>query len=84
MMWAGSWLRRKETTGSRHCRVATATAEVRVDDGDIGPGPKQSFGWNGAVPPQKWMNFYTKVLSRFAASPGLKLEVSFRVAPGER
>ena len=35
------------------------------------------------MPPQKWMNFYTKVLSRFASYPGLKLEVSFRVAPGE-
>jgi hypothetical protein len=23
------------------------------------------------VPPQKWMNFSTKVLSRFAATPGL-------------
>jgi hypothetical protein len=25
----------------------------------------------------------TKVLSRFAATPGLKLEVSFKVPPGE-
>ena len=29
------------------------------------------------------MNFYTKVLSRFASTPGLKLEVSFEVPPGE-
>ena len=33
----------------------------------------------GAVPPQKWMNFYTKVLTRFASSPDLKLEVSFEI-----
>ena len=38
---------------------------------------------HGTVPPQKWMNFSTKVLSRFASTPGLKLEVSFEVPPGE-
>jgi Protein of unknown function (DUF499) len=31
--------------------------------------------WEGEIPSQKWMNFYTKVLSRFAASKGLKLTV---------
>ena len=35
--------------------------------------------WTGQVPPQKWMNFYTKVLSRFATTPGLKLTVTFEV-----
>ena len=29
------------------------------------------------MPPQKWMNFYTKVLSKYATMPDLKLEVSF-------
>lgn len=37
-------------------------------------GPSQ-----GEVPPQKWMNFYTKVLSRFVSTEGLKLKVSFEV-----
>ena len=32
------------------------------------------------MPPQKWMNFYTKVLSKFAASQGLKLTVSIEVS----
>jgi hypothetical protein len=41
--------------------------------------------WAGDVPPQKWMNFYTKVLSRFASSNDLKLRVSFEVpAEGEQ
>ena len=35
--------------------------------------------WKGEVPPQKWMNFYTKVLSRFASTPGLRLTISFEV-----
>jgi hypothetical protein len=30
--------------------------------------------WNGEVPAQKWMNFYTKVLSKLAGK-GLKLTV---------
>lgn len=37
--------------------------------------------WSGEVPPQKWMNFYTKVLSRFAGTTGLKLNVHIEVTP---
>lgn len=37
--------------------------------------------WAGEIPPQKWMNFYTKVLSKFAGSQGLKLTVSIEVSP---
>jgi hypothetical protein len=65
------------------CESLTGLVDVRVDERIIDPPPLQGFGWKGSVPPQKWMNFYTKVLSRFASYPGLKLEVSFRVAPGE-
>ncbi|MDX2024306.1 MAG: DUF499 domain-containing protein [Deltaproteobacteria bacterium] len=39
------------------------------------------FQWSGEISPQKWMNFYTKVLSRFATSGGLKLAVSVDVEP---
>ena len=68
-----------------------ATADVRVntdqpqpsdDGGDekplVKPG-KQILRWRGTVPPQKWMNFYTKVLTRFASSPEMKLEVSIEI-----
>lgn len=37
--------------------------------------------WSGEVPPQKWMNFYTRVLSKFASGQGLSLHVSFTAAP---
>jgi hypothetical protein len=40
-----------------------------------------SVAWTGEVPPQKWMNFYTKVLSKFATTKGLKLKLSVEVAP---
>jgi len=36
--------------------------------------------WEGQVPAQKWMNFYTRVLARFATQPDLKLKVRFEVA----
>lgn len=35
----------------------------------------------GEVPAQKWMNFYTKVLSRFAATSGLKLTIQVEINP---
>ncbi|MBI3469744.1 MAG: hypothetical protein HY013_00125 [Candidatus Solibacter usitatus] len=37
--------------------------------------------WSGEVPAQKWMNFYTKVLSRFATTKSLRLTVTVDVAP---
>ena len=37
--------------------------------------------WIGEIPPQKWMNFYTKVVSKFAASKGVKLTVTLEAAP---
>lgn len=39
------------------------------------------FRWTGEVSPQKWMNFYTKVLSPFATTVGLKLIVTVDVDP---
>ena len=39
------------------------------------------FRWTGEISPQKWMNFYTKVLSRFATAGGLTLTVTVDVEP---
>lgn len=40
-----------------------------------------NMAWSGDVPAQKWMRFYTSVLSRFATGKGLKLKVSVEVVP---
>src|SRR3989442_9203024 len=37
--------------------------------------------WIGEIPPQKWMNFYTKVLSKFASARGLRLTLKVEVTP---
>ena len=60
----------------------TGTSEVRVGTTPPPPPPPvEGFTWQGAVPSQKWMNFYTKVLSSLVSTPGLKLEVRFEVPP---
>lgn len=41
------------------------------------------MSWSGEVPHQKWMNFYTKVLSKFAATPGMTLTLTVDVAPAD-
>jgi hypothetical protein len=49
---------------------------------DQEPQPSTAgFTWTGEVSSQKWMNFYTKVLSRFATTSGLKLTVTVEVDP---
>lgn len=69
--------------------TSEALAEVRITTKEepLAPPPPppgdRVIRWRGTVPTQKWMNFYTKVLTRFASKPGLKLEVSFEV-PIER
>ena len=45
------------------------------------PIPASGLAWMGEIPPQKWMNFYTKILSKFASARGLKLTVKVEVAP---
>jgi hypothetical protein len=68
--------------------MVTAVAGVLEATTDVVIAPEQAPGktqdqqpgllrWSGGVPPQKWMNFYTKVVSRFATTPGLKLTVGF-------
>jgi hypothetical protein len=44
------------------------------------PGGRH-LSWEGDLPPQKWMNFYMKVLTRFATDPSLRLIIRFEVTP---
>lgn len=43
----------------------------------------RGFRWTGEITPQKWMNFYTKVLARFAAAKGLTLTLTVDVHPDD-
>ena len=46
-------------------------------------GNTNKISWIGEVAPQKWMNFYTKVLSKFTASGGLKITLKVDISPEE-
>lgn len=39
------------------------------------------LSWTGTVAPHKWMNFYTKVLTKYASDKSLNLKVSFDTSP---
>jgi hypothetical protein len=60
--------------------VAVAKKDVPFPPPPPPPGDK-SLRWTGEIPPQKWMNFYTKVLSKLVAAGGLKVSVSVQSAP---
>lgn len=60
----------------------TGAQEAREKPPEIpSPDVQSGFRWSGEITPQKWMNFYTKVLARFATSGGLKLTLTVEVAP---
>lgn len=61
------------------------TKDVTVPTPQPRPKPTEIKGlrWSGEVPAQKWMNFYTKVLAKYATTGGLKLRVTFEVSPQE-
>jgi hypothetical protein len=43
--------------------------------------PPAGLCWSGEVPAQKWMNFYTKVLTKLGVGSGLKLTVKVEFNP---
>ncbi|HEU0038007.1 MAG TPA: AAA family ATPase, partial [Verrucomicrobiae bacterium] len=65
----------------------TSTAAVSAVNVDLIPSTPlasstaSGLTWTGEIPPQKWMNFYTKILSKFASSRGLKLTLKVEVSP---
>ena len=61
--------------------VAITKQEVPIPARPSPPDKITGLRWSGQVPPQKWMNFYTKVLAKYATTSGLKLTVTFEVNP---
>jgi hypothetical protein len=63
-------------------KVSGSTTLTVAKEGQVPPPqPPGVMKWIGEIPPQKWMNFYTKVLSRFASGKGLKLTLTVEVSP---
>jgi hypothetical protein len=66
----------------------TGTANVTISKQEKGttnemPGDSKprKIVWSGEVSPQKWMNLYTKVLTRFVKDGDLKLTVNIEASP---
>src|SRR5207248_87717 len=59
--------------------IGSTTADRPAD----APTSISRLVWSGDVPHQKWMNFYTKVLSKFSGAAGLRLTLRVEVAPAE-
>lgn len=62
-------------------RVSTTKVPTLQPSTPTPPDFVQGFRWAGEIAPQKWMNFYTKVLARFAVAKGLKLSLTVNVQP---
>lgn len=67
-------------TVSARYQGLTAKATIEV----IGEKPEKGMlTWSGNIPAQKWMNFYMKVLTKFAARHNLKLHLDVEVTGGD-
>jgi hypothetical protein len=53
-----------------------AVTEVRVT---AGPSKKSKLTWSGVIPSQKWVNFYMKVLAKFASRYDLNLQLDVEI-----
>ena len=71
-----SWVRSAATASSRAKRPGSSGSVPQLEN-------IAGFTWTGEVLPQKWVNFYTKVLSRFATSGGLSLTVTASISPAD-
>jgi hypothetical protein len=62
-------------------RIAVKRQETAPVDKPERPSTNPGIQWSGQVPPQKWMNFYTKVLAKFVNSGALTVRVQVDVSP---
>jgi Protein of unknown function (DUF499) len=78
-----------DTEAQAQIRVVVAKKRDGDGEGNSGGGggpiarKAKVIRWNGAIPPQKWMNFYMKVVSPFASASGLNLRVEVEVPADE-
>ena len=70
--------------GELQARALVVVAKKEAPRPPLPLPPEEAMGlqWSGEVPAQKWMNFYTKVLAKHVNNGGLRVKVSFEIAPG--
>lgn len=56
------------------------TGNGKESDPDQELQTSKGIAWRGEIPAQKWMNFYTRVLSKFASDKDLKLTLNVEIS----
>ena len=73
------------TVGAHHensLSTQQATMSTQAPDGEsIQDETIYHLAWSGEIPPLKWMNFYSKVLTRFITDGGVKLTLQMEISP---
>jgi hypothetical protein len=69
------------TPGLSEPPTAAVMPPVQPGKTELVAGGLRSLHWTGEVPSQKWMNFYTRVLSKFATGSGLRVTVKIEIGP---
>lgn len=73
-------------SGELHAQTTVLISKEDTPPPPPPPEPKdevKGLQWSGDVPAQKWMNFYTKVLAKYATAGNLKLTVNVEVRPDD-
>jgi hypothetical protein len=67
--------------GTPKPQVGGGGGTITVEPEPPVPTTVQGLSWSGEVPPSKWMNFYTRVLAKFATGGGMRIVVSVEIEP---
>ncbi|RIK37466.1 MAG: AAA family ATPase [Chloroflexi bacterium] len=69
-----------EPTDSTKPLSTEATATASSSRQTVTTTPRQSLEWTGELPHQKWMNFYMKVLTRFAGQHDIHIRLNVEIS----
>lgn len=64
-------------------RISVSSEKSESTKPEITKTDSRGLNWSGEIPPLKWMNFYTKVIAKFANMSGLKIRVNLDVPSTE-
>ncbi len=63
--------------------AVSGSMNMPVESGNMTSEGVKSIKWAGDIPLQKWMTFYTRVLSPFALGKGVRLTLHVEISPDE-
>jgi hypothetical protein len=73
----------RASAGGVEGTVPVAVTAKKGPGPDPDPLPARGLRWHGSIPHQKWTTFYMKVLTGLASTPGLRLDLTLSLPPGD-